>query len=285
MQIPSRLFLDSDSEYHLNLRIILSYLLLYQIDSHILMVARRFLLLYVTWMLIAAGYCVYTFYYPILLKEPILMWQMNFIYYQIYQKVKGEDNSNMFDGMIFMVFLLPLIISAIIFILLWPILLKKQPVAQTLYCNGDVRFFGATFPESLVKMTKLRKTHKPSRSWTYEVLLFRNMLARLKNVVKPHFWKLWWKKWVCGDAKSQHRLLRKIFLLIWLPISLVLVVLHTIPLFSVWANYVRQYGRSITHCGQGVGRFKRFGRCIMLVLQLIGIFLIYIVIWNYMVST
>ncbi len=210
---------------------------------------------------------------------------MDFIYDQFYMKTMGKSDINMLDGMIFMVFLLPLIISTIIFLLLWPVLLRKQPVAQTLYCNGDVRFFGAKFPESLVKMAQLRKTHKPSRSWTYEVLLFRNMIARLKNVFKTAFWKLWWKEWVYGDGNTQKGPLRKIALLIWLPISLVLVILHTIPLFSVWANYVRQYLRSITHSDQGTHKMKRLARCLMLVLQLIGIFAIYIVIWNYMVST
>ncbi len=42
-ELPDRLYLDSDPEFHLNLRIVLSYILLFHIDSHILMVKATFL--------------------------------------------------------------------------------------------------------------------------------------------------------------------------------------------------------------------------------------------------
>ncbi len=37
-ELPDRLYLDSDPEFHLNLHIVLSYLMLFHIDSHFLMV-------------------------------------------------------------------------------------------------------------------------------------------------------------------------------------------------------------------------------------------------------
>ena len=93
--------------------------------------------------------------------------------------------------------------TLIIFILLSPILLRKQTIAETLHCNGDLRFFGDPFPESLVQMQDLRKTPKPSKSWTYEDLLFRNMKTRITNLIKPQFWKLLWQRWICRGCSCR----------------------------------------------------------------------------------
>ena len=97
----------------------------------------------------------------------------------------------------FLLYIFPAFCTLVITLFLSPILLKKCSIAETLYCNGDLRFFGDPFPESLVEMDDLRKTPKPSKSWTYEDLLCRNMRARIRNLRKPRFWKLLWDRWIC----------------------------------------------------------------------------------------
>ena len=113
------------------------------------------------------------------------------------------------------------------------------------------RFFGDPFPETLVPMRELRRMPKVSMTMSYETLLCQNMLARIKNLGNAEFWKLWWRHWVlrpflCSsdteraknlDTHKHHWPL----MLFWLPASVLLLVCHVLPLFSVWANYMR-YG-------------------------------------------
>ena len=84
---------------------------------------------------------------------------------------------------------------------------------------------------------------------SYETLLCQNMLARIKNLGNAEFWKLWWQHWVlrpflCSsdtngaknlDTHKHHWPL----MLFWFPASLILLACHVLPLFSVWANYMR----------------------------------------------
>ena len=65
-----------------------------------------------------------------------------------------------------------------------------------------------------------------------EVLLTRNMLARLRNLTKGEFWRLCWQKIVLSKAC--------LLLPIWLPVSIIMIVVHSAPIFSVWSNYIRQ---------------------------------------------
>ena len=68
---PDRLYLDSHAEYHLNFHIILSYLLLYHNDSHVLMILRRVMVIYILHMITGLGIFTFSVYYPVLLKGPI----------------------------------------------------------------------------------------------------------------------------------------------------------------------------------------------------------------------
>ena len=71
-EIPDRLYLDSDPEFHLNINIVMSYLLLFHVDSHVVMVLRRVIVVYITWMISGTGFFIYMKYYPLLLEEPVL---------------------------------------------------------------------------------------------------------------------------------------------------------------------------------------------------------------------
>ncbi len=72
LALPDRVFLDSDPEFRLNLHTLISYLFLFHIENHILIVIRRILGLYITWVLIGFGINTYYSYYPFLLDEPFL---------------------------------------------------------------------------------------------------------------------------------------------------------------------------------------------------------------------
>ena len=85
-EIPDRLYLDSDPEFHLNMNIIFSYFLLFHVDSHILMVLKRIVAIYVTWMISGMGFFIYMKYYPILLNEPILNLQFDLFGEYLYDR-------------------------------------------------------------------------------------------------------------------------------------------------------------------------------------------------------
>ena len=85
-EIPDRLYLDSDPEFHLNMNIIVSYFLLFHVDSHILMVLRRIIAIYITWMISGMGFFIYLTYYPILLNEPILNLQFHLFGEYLYNR-------------------------------------------------------------------------------------------------------------------------------------------------------------------------------------------------------
>lgn len=190
----------------------------------------------------------------------------------------------------FFSYILPAIFTALNFVLLSPILLKKNPIAETLHCNGDLRFFGDPFPESIVEMKHLRNTPKPSKPWTYELLLYRNMVARLRNLGKPQFWKLLWERWVCrgsscfGNEKTGKSTLNYVLVVFWLPVCGILLGLHVIPLFSVWANYIRNEMKMVF--GFTERRDSKLKRALMfpfLFLQLLGVFLVYLMIWHLLI--
>ena len=85
-EIPDRLYLDSDPEFHLNMNIIVSYVFLFHVDSHILMVLRRIIGIYITWMISGMGFFIYLTYYPILLNEPILNLQFHLFGEYLYNR-------------------------------------------------------------------------------------------------------------------------------------------------------------------------------------------------------
>ena len=106
-------------------------------------------------------------------------------------------------------------------------------ISLTLLQKGDLRFFGDPFPETLVKMSQLQRRPKLGIETPAEVLLTRNILARLKNLAKKKFWKLWWCKVACRY--------NKMMLPFWLPVAIVMIFIHTVPLFSIWSNFTRKY--------------------------------------------
>ena len=196
------------------------------------------------------------------------------------------------DGIIgtfrFYSFILPGLITLVTFLLLSPILLKKQPIAETLHCKGDLRFFDDPFPETIVEMKHLRRTHKPSKPWTYEDLLYRNMMVRLRNLGRPMFWRLLWERWICRGCSCRHRdkdtkktTLDYVMVVVWFPVCIILVMLHAVPLFSVWTNYIRKQIKLAFGCSGK--KISQLARMLAVPLQLFGIFFFYLMMWNLLV--
>ncbi len=190
----------------------------------------------------------------------------------------------------FFTYILPALFTVITLVLLSPVLLRGKSIAEVLHCNGDLRIFGDPFPETIVEMSLLRRTPKPSKPWTYEDLLFRNMVARLKTISKPQFWKLFWERWICRGPNLRHRNVSSkkttidyVLIAFWLPVSLVLLVGYSLPIFSVWANYVRKKGKQAFGCADTqIKAWRRFLAGAMFIVLLVGILYLNLMIWHFL---
>ncbi len=170
--------------------------------------------------------------------------------------------------------------TLVTFLLLSPILCLKQPICKTLYCM-DVNNFFRKGQESNDPL--LKRTPPPSQSWTYETLLYKALVTRLSNVVRPAFWKTWWINTVLkGNPFFRRRpVWKQLCLIIWLPVCIILLILHAVPFFSVWFDYLHKEARSIFTCKT---QWKRVLNIITFIMILVGIFWFYLMIWNFMVS-
>ena len=285
--------MDSDPEFHLDLHLILSYLFLCHIENHVLIVIRRMVFIYALWFLLGITASVYVTYYPILLDEPFLLFQGTVINYFMDLAI-GKSTSP--ETVAYRnLFLLPLAALIATFLTNLVLLLKKQSVAKSLYSTGEINFFGNRFPEILATARDSRIVPKVSGFKTVERLLFLNLVARIINVFKRDFWRLWWKHWIldkCNPASSnskRQKTAKYCFLIsVWIPFSLILVVIHALPMFAIWDNYMQQLLSSCLHgtdkSGSKVRRSQRLRCMIIFVAQLIGIFIIYSGMWVLMLD-
>ena len=245
-ELPDRMFLDSDPEFHLNLKIVLSYMFLCHQNNYLLIIARRIVAIFFVWFTIFFSLYHFNTYYPILL-DSFTEYIVLKILFPMYMSIFTKSNHEL--AQYFFYLIMPAFMTCVLFFLLAPLLWKKESISQTLLQNGNIHFFGNSFPEMLVQMRQLRKSPKLSVQRPAELLLQRNMLVRLRNLGKKKFWKLWWKEFVYVNNLP--------FLIpIRLPVALIMVIFHSVPVFSVWTNFLAcmlfkiKHGRICTEEGE-----------------------------------
>ena len=172
------------------MHISISYLLAFHIENRWLSIFRRLIVLYLTWTMIGAMFFVNFIYFPLLLDVPIITMQQELFGFLCGKLFYADDRHLI---MYYMSFGMPFGMTVLTVILLFPLIVQKESIAKTLHGKGDLRFFGDPFPETLVQMRRLRRLPKPSETVSYELLLFRNITSRVRNLGKVQFWKLWWK--------------------------------------------------------------------------------------------
>ena len=186
----------------------------------------------------------------------------------------------------FCTFIMPAVTAGLTAVLLSPILLRRQSIAQTLYCDGTLTFFGDPFPESIGKVGFLKRTPKPSKVWSYENLLFRNVMSRILSLTQPQFWKLFWERWICrgvhfnfsGPVPSKKTVIDYVLILFWLPISCLLLFFHVLPVFSFWENYVSNIAADAWCCTTKC--WKHLIRAFLFLIQMAGIIMWNILAWH-----
>ena len=253
------------------------------IENHFLIIIRRILIIYGLWLLIGLACWVYGTYYPILLDEPTMQFQAE-ITAEIIAFIFGEQRDAITE-FYYHIFILPAIALVGVFGTNALLLLRKQSVAKSLYSTGEITFFGSNFLEVLQASLEMKRVPKTSRYKSYELLVWQNMQARMTNVFKHDFWRLWWREWVIGKSPN-NRCLRGVFLIFWLPFSLLLVMFHVVPFFSLWDNCIRE---QLKYCfmgkdvkGNNVHCCKRLPRVFVMLLQMAGIVMVYTMAWDFL---
>ena len=141
--LQDRIYLDSNPEYHLNLHMVLSYLCLCHVENHALIIIRRLLWTFVSWMTIGLGLFYYSYYFPVLLKEPVTAFIVQHIILPLVpNSFEGRSNRH---ALVFYLVPLPLIMSMALFVLLPQILWKKQSISLTLYRKATCDSLGTLF--------------------------------------------------------------------------------------------------------------------------------------------
>ena len=81
---------------------------------------------------------------------------------------------------------------------------------------------------------------------------------------------------------TQKPTLDYVMVVVWFPICMILIILHVVPLFSVWANYIRKQIKLLFVCTEKIYRLVGM---VAVPLQLFGIFFFYLMMWNLLVIT
>ena len=280
--------MDSDPEFHLDLHLILSYLFLCHIDNHVLIVIRRMVIIYGLWFLLGLAASIYMAYYPILLDEPFLLFQgMVINFFMDLFLGKNRSLQTMFYHNLFLLPLAAMIATVLTNMIL---LLKKQSVAKSLYSKGEISFFGNRFPDILATARDSRRVPKSSGFKTVERLLFQKLVARIVNIFKRDFWRLWLKHWIlekrnpANSNSTREKIAIYCFLgFVWIPFSLVLVVIHALPMFAIWDNYMQGLISCFLHgtdmAGNKFSKSQRIKYLVAFVAQISGIVIIYGGFW------
>ena len=239
-------------------------------------------------MLVGLVCWIYGTYYPILLDEPIINIQSE-ITAKTLDLIFGENRDSLTE-FYYHIFILPFFGLLGTFGFNFLLFTKKQSVAKTLYSTGELSFFGEKFPETLQSMREMKRVPKASRFKSFEVLLWQNLFGRMVNFFKHDFWRKWWSDWVIGkcnprNATSTCGTITKFCLLfLWVPFSVFLVILHVVPVFSIWENYMRELLSPCTKSkdkdGNKVTKYKRILCFFIFTLQIVGIVMIYAMAWD-----
>ena len=197
LDIKSRdlVFLDRDPFYRFGLKTIISCVLMFHIDNHFIIIARRFLFLYITWVLVHFSAFIVNFYYPSLAAHyQVISYGTDRHYYEY-----GTANSQSFFKTFYvLVFILPLIYSSLHFMCLVPVLWRKAPISQSLFWDESTTDIGKFL--KLQPQSPIYEKYKP-----FEIRFYRAMLRRLKLLSRKHFWQYMLEKSMVEIPLSRRR--------------------------------------------------------------------------------
>ena len=303
--IHNRVFLDSSSEYHLSPILVLSYMFFFHKKNYLIILLRRFVFLFLCWMLIGLIIFISAIFYTAMLRSNAMKFQihyldliLNFFLHEKHHKFNPYRTADIYPRLYLSLFGWPAILATTQVLLLWFIFLKPNPIATSLLWKDDYKFFGIPIPNiKPVEVQSKHKKSKPSAVLSDEILLSNTMLRRLQNIGGSTFWKFWWSDILCVPLNCCRpkttdsncvSLLKKIQSGLWYilkgPFCLILVVIYALPIFSVWHNLIFEQGKLFFFSNKCkvVSNSKIF-RFLFVLLALFGILLTYLMMMDMLV--
>ena len=238
------LFLNGDPGYHFNLKVLLYYILGFRRTNHALTLLRRFLcLLLFNVIHYYDSLQMYMYYQDIF--EGTHQYHFTWFYWMFDYNPKNEILVKWkFERVLILcLFVTPLCVSIIQFMLLSPFLCQRKTIAEILYWDESKTALG-----KLLKVAS-NDSHPETRCLPYETKLYKNLMSRFSYVISIHFWTYLFHKALFSVRCKRNDVFRIIFKCCLLP---VLAVVHIIPICSVFSGYI---------CKNKGAKSKCYDRC------------------------
>ena len=277
------IYLDDDPEYNISCSMISYYVCLFQFNSYVLIMIRRFLFVYLTFVLMCYLFEVYNFNYSLYLPCVFIQVQIDFL-------TRLWDHATL-DGhgkRMLRIFATPVILTIGLFLLLFFFLIKRMGMCESFYWNDDGYFYGNSFGEVTTDLIEEKYKH---RGDGYEILLYNIMKKRLLHLLNPRFWNFFWNDCVCKsqtlsnrkdpyDTKKQSKssiARRNCLTVIWYGLKSIaysiLLILYIIPVVSVMTELIM----NISHDQPPE---RRCLAILLFVLTFCGLIMIYVSFYN-----
>ena len=255
-QISELIWVDANPVYTFNFRTIFSYLLLFHVNSHLIIVTRRYVFFLGLLVLLFLGLAQLQIYYATISYRSVLS-----IFRMAYQNALAIHLSSKMEfikGMLLYVLAIPAAGALILFILLFPILSQSRSMAEILHWEERKTGLGRYMA---VHCQIPEKRHE-----SFETKLIDNMSTRVRYLARTHLYKFFGEKFLFPLPKSlildedqdvfSTRLTKRILLVVWyllrLPIFIIVLPLYVFPAFTMWYALLIAPSRVLppkTQCG------------------------------------
>ena len=253
-------YLDTDAVHHLSSTAILARKMFLYSSRKSVIILVRFLLLVFLWAQTGVLTCYTYIYYNSVFHYSILSVQESALRWIFSDERPHTILSHVsYKPLLLGMFVYgPLALSFLTMLTFSPILVFPKQIARVLYWQRKCTLWGHYIGCNMEEHFSTTISHCSDRI-SYPFLLSKNLVHHIKHLNKRKFWIVLWNKVVCRFSprcrlleKSSHRpddgkgvdsegptvhlAVQYISLVCFLPVALVAIVLHTLPIFSVFTN-------------------------------------------------
>ena len=265
-------FVNEDPVYHFSLGTLIWYGLFFHVDSHHIVVARRFVFLFAVWMLQELAALQVFLYYPYLYQHTWLARWPSSLTFALYPPTAALETEEQYHTVLVIhLIAVPLALALIQFLLLSPLLSSGSSIAEALYWEEHDTALGRYV--GIDQVDNVYDFNLP-----FEVRLQRNLHARLSCFTKIKCWGYLFKYSVfpinmdSEDAK-QSCLLFAMKCLIKAFIILIIWPFYILPCFTVFHVF---YSRENKHSQNDNCGIRRVLKQLIIPLGIIGLFFMFL---------
>ena len=237
-QLSELIWVDANPIYTFNFKTIFSYLLLFNINNHIIIVIRRYIFFLGLLVLLFLGLAQLQVYYTTISYRSVL-WVFRIAYHNVLA-VHLHSKADFTVGMLLYTLAIPAVIAAILFILLYPIFSQPRSTAEILHWEEHETRLGRYMA---IHCQITEKRHE-----SFEAKIIDNMSTRLAYLSRTQLYKYFGEKFIFplpesliideDDDVCNQKLTKRVLLTAWylarLPIFILVLPTHVFPMFTMW---------------------------------------------------